>query len=212
MEDYHISIVIDPGPHSRSVTLPLKNFTLVGATTREGLLTAPLRSRFQITERLDYYPPEELKAIILRSADKLGLEVEEGAAQHMATCARGTPRVANRFLRRVRDVAHAQGEDIISEEIAREGLIMLGVDEHGLCEMDRRILRAVARNSGRPIGLKTIAVIVGEQEGTIEEVYEPYLIRHGLLEKTPRGRSLTPEGFDYLGVDPANTSKTRDLF
>ncbi|MFP4176302.1 MAG: Holliday junction branch migration DNA helicase RuvB [Planctomycetota bacterium] len=215
MEDYEISIIIDPGPHSRSVTLPLKRFTLIGATTREGLLSAPLRSRFQIAERLDYYPAEELKRIILASASRLELQVEEDAAMQMAACARGTPRVANRYLRRIRDVAHARGQDVITREVAEEGLDMLGVDENGLCEMDRRILRAVAQNGGRPIGLKTLSVVVGEQEDTIEEVYEPYLIRRGFLEKTPRGRLLTPRGLDYLGLEPGEVPQEdgqKDLF
>ncbi len=197
MEDYEISILIDPGPHSRSVTLPLKHFTLVGATTREGLLTAPLRSRFQIAERLDYYPPGELQQIILNSAEKMGVRVEDEAARIMAECARGTPRVANRYLRRIRDVAHAQNESVIGTELAGKGLKMLGVDEKGLCEMDRRIIRAIADKDGNAIGLKTLAVMVGEQEETIQEVYEPYLIRRGLLEKTPRGRMLTTRGFEY---------------
>ncbi len=200
MEDYEISIVIDPGPHSRSVTLPLKRFTLIGATTREGLLTAPLRSRFQIAERLDYYPAEELKQIVMKSAAKMGVKLEDEAARIMAECARGTPRVANRYLRRIRDVAHSQNEAIIKENMARKGLKMLGVDDNGLCEMDRRILKAIAEKGGNAIGLKTLAVIAGEQEETIEEVYEPYLIRKGLLEKTPRGRTLTARGFDCVGV------------
>ena len=198
MEDFRIAIVIDSGPHSRSITLPLKHFTLIGATTREGLLSPPLRSRFQIAERLDYYPPEELKQIVLGSARRLGLTVEEGAAELLAACARGTPRVANRFLRRVRDVAHARGKDIIDLEVAAEGLQMLGVDQDGLCEMDRRILCAIAQSGAGSLGLKTIAVMVSEQEGTIEDVYEPFLIRLGLLEKTPRGRSLTPRGIQYV--------------
>ncbi len=212
MEDYEISIVIDPGPHSRSVTLPLKRFTLVGATTREGLLTAPLRSRFQIAERLDYYPSEELRRIILNSARKMNVKVEKNAAWVMAECARGTPRVANRYLRRIRDVAHARNEAVIGEEMARKGLAMLGVDDNGLCEMDRRILRAIAEKGGNAIGLKTLAVIVGEQEETIEEVYEPYLIRKGLLEKTPRGRTLTTQGSEFAGMGRARNQKNSSLF
>ena len=215
MEDYQIAIVIDPGPHSRSVTLPLKRFTLIGATTREGLLSAPLRSRFQIAERLDYYPADELKDIVLSSAAKLDLEVQDAAAMEIASCARGTPRVANRYLRRVRDVAHARGSEVITKQVAREGLEMLGVDENGLCEMDRRILLAIAQNGGRPLGLKTLAVIVGEQEDTIEDVYEPFLIRRGFLEKTPRGRMLTPRGLDYLGLEPGEVPEEAgqaDLF
>jgi len=195
MEDFRISIVIDPGPHSRSITLPLKRFTLIGATTREGLLSPPLRSRFQISERLDFYPAQELKQIVLASAGKLGVQIEDGAGDLLACSARGTPRVANRLLRRVRDVAHAHGREVITRGLAEQGLRMLGVDENGLCEMDRRILRAIAQSAGHTLGIKTIAVMVGEQEETIEEVYEPFLIRLGLLEKTPRGRTLTPRGF-----------------
>lgn len=208
MEDYKISIVIDPGPHSRSISLPLKPFTLIGATTREGLLSPPLRSRFQISERLDYYPEEELKNIILKSAEKLKLEISESGATLLASCARGTPRVANRFLRRVRDVAHAQGKEKITKDVAREGLERLGIDQSGLCEMDRRILLAIAQNAGKPIGLKTIAVVVGEQEETIQDVYEPFLIRLGLLEKTSRGRLLTPRGYEYLDLDPGEAPDT----
>jgi len=198
MEDFHIAIVIDHGPHSRSIALPLKHFTLIGATTREGLLSPPLRSRFQISERVDYYPPEDLRRIVLNSALKLDLRVEDEAAELLASCARGTPRVANRFLRRVRDVAHARSKVVIDRQVAAEGLQMLGVEEGGLCEMDRRILCAIAQSGAGYLGLKTIAVIVSEQEGTIEDVYEPFLIRLGLLEKTPRGRSLTPRGLQYV--------------
>ncbi len=202
MEDFRIPILIDPGPHSRSVILPLKRFTLVGATTREGLLTAPLRSRFQIAERLDFYPPEELEAIIQNSAAKLAIEVEADASRLLARCSRGTPRVANRYLRRVRDVAHASDSDRITRDIAAETLRRLGVNGEGLCEMDRRILNYLAQGGGKAVGLKTVSVAVGEEEGTIEEVYEPFLIRLGLLEKTPRGRMLTRRGWQYLGREP----------
>lgn len=194
MEDFSISITIDPGPHSRTVDITLEPFTLVGATTRQGLLTAPLRSRFQIFERLDFYRVEELARIARNSARVLEVEITDEAARVIASRSRGTPRVTNRLLRRVRDVAHARGSEKITRDIAEEGLVRLGVDEYGLDEMDRRILRAIARNGGKPVGLKTIAVTVGEQEDTIEEVYEPFLIREGLLEKTPRGRRLTAEG------------------
>jgi len=199
MEEFHISIVIDPGPHSRSITLPLKRFTLVGATTREGLLTGPLRARFQISERLDFYSTEELKAIVLRSAEKLGVQVTEDAAELLARCSRGTPRVANRYLRRMRDVAHEAAEASITLQIAAEGLGRLGVDDIGLCEMDRRILSYLGRGgAGRAVGLKTVSVAVGEEAETIEDVYEPFLIRLGFLEKTPRGRMLTQSGREYL--------------
>ena len=202
MEDYHISIVIDSGPHSRAISLPLKRFTLVGATTREGLLTPPLRARFQISERLDFYAPEELVVIARNTAQRLGLKVDDDAAQLLASCARGTPRVANRFLRRVRDVAHAWDSEVVTRDIAEECLHRLGVDEMGVCEMDRSIMRAIAQGGGKAVGLKTISAIVGEQEDTIEEVYEPFLIRLGLLEKTSRGRVLTPRGLAYMGKEP----------
>ncbi len=202
MEDFRIPILIDPGPHSRSVILPLKRFTLVGATTREGLLTAPLRSRFQIAERLDFYPPEELEVIIQNSAAKLAVELDADASRLLARCSRGTPRVANRYLRRVRDVAHASNSDRITRDIAAETLRRLGVDAEGLCEMDRRILNYLAQGGGKAVGLKTVSVAVGEEEDTIEEVYEPFLIRLGLLEKTPRGRMLTRRGWQYLGREP----------
>jgi len=215
MEEFRISIVIDPGPHSRSVTLPLRRFTLIGATTREGLLSAPLRSRFQISERLDFYPVGELKQIVLTSACRLGVPLQKDAAELLASCARGTPRVVNRLLRRVRDVAHASGKEAIDLDVAREGLRMLGVDENGLCEMDRRILRAIAHSRTGTLGLKSIAVMVGEQEDTIEEVYEPFLLRLGLLEKTSRGRVLTSLGRRYLGLesdDPAPPGRQAPLF
>ena len=202
MEDFRISIIIDPGPHSRSVTLPLKHFTLVGATTREGLLTPPLRGRFQIAERLDFYDPPELETIILNSARKLNLDVEEEAAELLARSSRGTPRVAIRYLRRVRDVAHASDAERITPRIASDALRRLGVDASGLCEMDRRILRYLAQCGGRPVGLKTVSIAVGEEVDTIEDVYEPFMIRLGLLEKTPRGRSLTRGGWEYLGCEP----------
>jgi Holliday junction DNA helicase RuvB len=212
MEDFHISVVIDPGPHSRSITLPLKRFTLVGATTREGLLTPPLRSRFQILERLDFYPPEDLQTIILNSAKKLKMQVADDAAALLARAARGTPRVANRFLRRVRDVAHIHNAARITKDLAAECLHRLGVDESGVCEMDRRILQALAQNINRPLGLKTISVMVGEQVDTIEDVYEPFLIRQGLLDKTSRGRMLTETGAKYLGLDLKARRAQRGLF
>jgi len=198
MEDFRVSVIIDPGPHSRSVTINLEPFTLIGATTRQGLLTAPLRARFQILEHLDYYSDSELERIVGNSARLLGVKMEDAAACLIASRSRGTPRIANRFLRRIRDVAHARRSDIITEKIANEGLRMLGVDENGLGEMDRRILRAVARVGG-PTGIKTISAVVSEQEDTIEDVYEPFLIREGLLEKTSRGRQLTERGLALAG-------------
>ncbi len=198
MEDFFISIIIDSGPHGRSIKMDLKPFTLVGATTREGLLAAPLRSRFQIFERLDFYITEELAQIVKNSAQALEIGIREEAAELIGSRSRGTPRVANRLLRRIRDVAQAAGADVITEELAEEGLSRLGVDENGLAEMDRKILLALARNRGGPTGLKTIAAVVGEAEDTIQDVYEPFLIRRGLLERTARGRILTPKGLDAV--------------
>jgi len=201
MEDFFITIIIDPGPYSRAIRMDLKPFTLIGATTRDGLLTPPLRARFQILERLDFYAVDELAEIIRRSASRLAIDIEDDAAALMATRSRGTPRVANRLLRRVRDVAQAGGSNRITCQIAAEGLRRLGVDERGLSEMDRRILAAMARSAPRPLGLKTIAAIVGEQEDTIQDVYEPFLIREGLLERTSRGRILTHRGLAAIDAD-----------
>jgi Holliday junction DNA helicase RuvB len=195
MEDYYVDVVLDPGVQSRSVRLTLPRFTLIGATTREGLLTAPFRARFGVLERLDPYPDDELAEIIRRSAAKLDTEIEPRARTLVAARSRGTPRVANRILRRLRDVAEVQGEPGISMAVAERGLNMLGIDGMGLTEMDRRILRCL-RDLGGPQGLKTIAVSVGEEEDTIEDTYEPHLMRMGLVRKTPRGRTLTDKGLE----------------
>jgi len=200
MEDFRVDVVIDQGPSARSISLEVPRFTLVGATTREGLLTRAFRARFGVVERLDFYPPSDLEQILLRSGRILEVEVDADAGALLARCARGTPRIANRFLRRVRDLAQVTGSGRITLEIARRGLAMLGVDDHGLCELDRQILRTVARGGRTPVGLKTVAVTVGETEDTIEDVYEPYLIRHGYLNKTPRGRMVTDTGRRVLGL------------
>jgi Holliday junction DNA helicase RuvB len=195
MEDFVLDILIDQGPSARSVRIDLPHYTLVGATTREGLLSAPLRSRFGIHERLEPYEPDVLAAILRRSADILGVGLDEDAALWLAGRSRGTPRVANRFLRRVRDLAQVEGDNHISRRIAEEGLRRIGVDEHGLGRVDRLILTTIGRAEGRPLGLKTIAAAVGEDERTIEDVYEPHLLRTGLLLKTGRGRRLTEGGW-----------------
>ena len=203
MEDFSIDIIIDQGQKARSVKINLQKFTLIGATTREGLLTAPLRSRFGVLEKLEFYPWEDLYKIVCNSARKLAIPIEVKGAEAIAKRSRGTPRIANRFLRRIRDVAQVLGEDgkdVIDEKIALRGLEMLGVDENGLCEMDRKILQTVVKSGGGPIGLKTIAVSVNEQEDTIEEVYESFLIQRGYLEKTPRGRIATKQTYEHLGV------------
>ncbi|MHC4479602.1 MAG: Holliday junction branch migration DNA helicase RuvB [Planctomycetota bacterium] len=203
MEDFFISIIIDPGPHSRAIRMDLKPFTLIGATTREGLLTPPLRSRFQILERLDFYTTQELRQVVRNSARVLEIGVEERAAELVAARSRGTPRIANRLLRRIRDVAQAAGHETITPPIAEEGLRRLGVDERGLTELDRKVLRVLSNNGGRPVGLKTIAAVVGEQEDTIQDVYEPFLIREGLLERTARGRMITAQGIELMKNEAA---------
>lgn len=213
MEDYFIDIMIDQGPNARSLRLNLEPFTLIGATTREGLLPPPLRARFGVHERLDYYPPVELQQIISNSARILGCDIDSDAAGMLAERARGTPRIANRFLRRIRDVAHAEAAARIDKRIVESGLKRLGVDESGLSEMDRRIMAAIAGYEGRPVGIKSIAVMVSEEEDTIEEVYEPYLIQNGYIEKTPRGRLLTIKGAEMAGKTPVdNGQKQKGLF
>ncbi|MCC6324722.1 MAG: Holliday junction branch migration DNA helicase RuvB [Candidatus Brocadia sp.] len=198
MEDFYIDILIDQGPKARSVKINLPKFTLVGSTTREGLLTAPLRSRFGVLEKLEFYPWTDLYKVVCNSAQILSIHTDEKGAEIIAKRSRGTPRIANRFLRRIRDVAQVRGNDIINEDIARMGLQMLGVDENGLGEMDRKILETLIRYGG-PVGLKTIAVSVSEEEDTIEEVYESYLIQRGYLDKTPRGRVATKLAYEHLG-------------
>lgn len=198
MEDFYIDILIDQGPKARSVKINLPKFTLVGSTTREGLLTAPLRSRFGVLEKLEFYPWTDLYKVVCNSARILSVKIDEKGAEIIAKRSRGTPRIANRFLRRIRDVAQVRGNDIINEDVAQKGLEMLGVDENGLGEMDRKILETLIRYAG-PVGLKTIAVSVSEEEDTIEEVYESYLIQRGYLDKTPRGRIATRLAYEHLG-------------
>jgi len=210
MEDFRISIVIDQGVNARSIELSVQNFTLIGATTREGLLTGPFRDRFGIVENLSFYPSEELLQILKRSASILDIPVEEEAAKAIATRARGTPRIVNRYLRRIRDVAQVQGDGIITMDAVGEGMEMLGVDEIGLREMDRRILSSIIRHGGGgPVGLKTIAVSVGEEEDTIEEVYEPFLIQQGFTSKTPRGRVVTSQAYEHLGLEPPTDAQLK---
>ncbi len=199
MEDFVIDILIDQGPGARSVRIDLPRFTLVGATTREGLLSAPLRSRFGIHERLEPYEADVLARILTRSAGILGVGIDGDAAQYLAARSRGTPRVANRFLRRVRDLAQVERDNHIDSAIAAEGLHRIGVDAQGLCQVDRGILGALGRACGQPLGIKTLAAAVGEDERTLEDVYEPHLLREGLIVRTPQGRQLTPPGWDLLG-------------
>jgi len=202
MEDFRIDIPVDEGPYAQSITVPLERFTLVGATTRAGLLSKPFRDRFGIQERLRPYGRAELTEIVTRSAGVLGVPIEAEAAGLVASRSRGTPRLANRFLARVRDVAQARRAARICRAVAEQGLSMLGVDGEGLDDLDRRLLGILAEDPGQPVGLKTLAVALGEEEGTIEDVYEPYLIVQGFVRKTPRGRVLGPRGFDLLGLEP----------
>ena len=203
MEDYHIDIVIDSGPNARSVKITLPPFTLIGATTRKGLLTAPLRARFGIDFRYDYYTAELLQRIVLRSARILGVTITEQGAFEIARRSRGTPRVANRLLRRTRDFAEVEGDGEITIEIADHALNALDVDEVGLDEMDARILLTlIEKFGGGPAGLSNLAVSVGEDAGTLEEVYEPYLILEGFLQRTPRGRIASPRAYKHFGIQP----------
>src|SRR3954453_10802255 len=204
MEDFKLDIIIDQGPNARSVRLNLPKFTLIGATTRSGLLTAPLLTRFPIRERLDYYNSEQLEKIVIRSARLLNIEIEERGALEIARRSRGTPRISNNLLRRVRDFAQVRGDGRITREIADRALAMLEIDENGLDEMDKRILEAViVKFSGGPVGVSSLAVAVGEEPDTLEEVYEPYLIMEGFLKRTPQGRVATELSYKKLGLKPA---------
>ncbi|MEZ5429918.1 MAG: Holliday junction branch migration DNA helicase RuvB [Verrucomicrobiales bacterium] len=203
MEDYKLDIIIDQGPNARSITLSLPKFTLVGATTRAGMLTAPLRSRFGMTNRLDYYTTSELARIIQRSAGLLGVQVEPDGAREVASRSRGTPRIANNLLRWVRDFAQVRADNLISAEVADRALGMLEIDKDGLDEMDKRILEAVIfKFAGGPVGLGSLAVAVGEDEATLEDVYEPYLIMQGYLKRTPRGRTAMLAAYQKVGAPP----------
>jgi Holliday junction DNA helicase RuvB len=208
MEDFQISISMESGIQGRTINLPLKKFTLVGATTREGLLSEPFRARFGILEKLEWYPSADLVKILHRSARILRTDIDEESAGLLAQRARGTPRVANRYLRRVRDLAEVKSAKKITRPIALEALGMLGVDEAGLEDMDRKILKALVTNTG-PVGLKTLAVAVGEEEGTIEEVYEPYLIQNNFLVRTSRGRKATEKAAKHLGAEPVKDEQQR---
>ncbi|MFV1974226.1 MAG: Holliday junction branch migration DNA helicase RuvB [Candidatus Scalindua sp.] len=211
MEDYSIDILIDQGPSARSVKISLPRFTLIGATTREGLLTPSFRARFGVLERMDFYPWEELKEIAIKSAKTLKIEINEKGAEMIAKSSRGTPRIVNRFIRRIRDVAQVKGSNKITESITKLGFDMLGVDKDGFGDLDRKILHAIILHGGGPVGIKTIAVSVNEQEDTIEEVYEPFLIQKGYLSKTPRGRIVTQKAYEYMGHKTV-TGKQSSLF
>jgi Holliday junction DNA helicase RuvB len=200
MEDYKVEIRLSEGPKAQTMTMKIERFTLVGATTRFGLLTAPMRARFGIVQRLNFYPPEELAFIVSRSADILGVETTGRGAVELARRARGTPRVANRLLRRVRDFAQVRAEGVIDRQVAEEALALLDVDEYGLDEMDGRILKTIIEKfEGGPVGLNSLAVALGEDASTLEEVYEPFLIQEGFLMRTPRGREATARAFRRFG-------------
>jgi Holliday junction DNA helicase RuvB len=203
MEDRRIEIVVDKGPNARHFQLDLEPFTLLGATTRAGMITGALRSRFGIVCHLEFYPPEELMIIVRRSATLLGYEIDDAGALELARRSRGTPRAANRLLRRVRDYAQVAGRTVIDREITDEGLTRLGVDRLGLEPLDRRYLRLIVEHfAGGPVGLQNLAVSLGEEIDTLEDVVEPFLIQAGLLKRTPRGREITARGCTHLGVDP----------
>ena len=210
MEDFKLDIIIDQGPNARSVRLNLPRFTLIGATTRSGLLTAPLLTRFPMRERLDYYQAAQLQIIVERSARLLGLEIETAGAAEIARRSRGTPRIANNLLRRVRDYAQVRGDGRITAPIADLALAMLEIDAAGLDEMDKRILETViVKFGGGPVGVSSLAVAVGEEPDTLEEVYEPYLIMEGYLKRTPQGRVATELSYRRLGLTPAPSAQPR---
>ena len=203
MEDFKLDIIIDQGPNARSVRLNLPRFTLIGATTRSGLLTAPLLTRFPMRERLDYYQTEDLQRIVVRSARLLNIEIEPAGAQEIARRSRGTPRISNNLLRRVRDYAQVKSDGRITSAVADQALAMLEIDQNGLDEMDKRILETIiTKFSGGPVGINSLAVAVGEEPDTLEEVYEPYLIMEGYLKRTAQGRVATELSYKKLGLQP----------
>jgi len=213
MEDFRLDITIDTGPAARAMKIDLPPFTLIGATTRTGLLTSPLRERFQIQERLEYYEPKHLELILNRSARILGIPLDRDASKEVSTRSRGTPRIANRLLRRLRDFAQVEGEGNITLELARTSLDRLGVDASGLDAMDRKILLTIIEKfGGGPVGVETIAASVGEQRDTLEDVYEPFLLQEGFLQRTPRGRTATHRAYSYFKKTPPPASPQGALF
>jgi Holliday junction DNA helicase RuvB len=212
MEDFQLDVVLGKGPTARSIRLELPPFTLVGATTRTGLITGPLRDRFGFVARLDYYGQDDLDAIVRRSASILEVKLESGGAKEIAGRSRGTPRIANRLLKRVRDFAEVRAGGVITSAVARDGLALFGVDELGLDKVDRAILHAIcARFGGGPVGLSTVAVSVGEENDTVEDVYEPFLLQLGLIMRTPRGRIATPAAWKHLGLEVPGERRDADL-
>ena len=213
MEDFQLDIVVGKGPAASSIRLTLPRFTLIGATTRTGMITGPLRDRFSLVARLDYYEDDELEAIVRRAAGILKVHIEADGAWEIARRSRGTPRIANRLLRRVRDYAEVRGDGTVSKDVARDGLKVFGVDERGLDKVDRAILNAICRQfHGGPVGLSTLAISVGEQPETVEDMYEPFLIQQGLLARTPRGRVAMPAAYAHLGMAPPAADRPPGLF
>jgi Holliday junction DNA helicase RuvB len=213
MEDYHVDVVVGQGPAARTLKVDIPRFTLIGATTRAGLLTAPLRARFGIVHRLDFYDVEALTVIVRRSAEILGIEVSAEGSSEIAGRSRGTPRIANRLLRRVRDYAEVRREGRVDLDVAREALHMLEVDEYGLDDTDRKLLGAIIeRFAGGPVGLNALASSTAEDRGTIEDLYEPYLIQRGFLQRTPRGRVATKLAYDHLGYKVGTSRRQSELF
>lgn len=215
MEDFVFDIMIGEGPGAKSIRMPLNHFTLVGSTTRAGMLTAPMRARFGYVGRMEYYTPTDLQTIALRSSRLLNVACDTQAAMELGSRARGTPRIVNRLVRRARDVAEVKGDGRITVDIVRQTLKMLGVDTCGLDEMDRKILRAIVEMyGGGPVGINTISVVVGEEPDTIEEVYEPFLIQSGFIKRTSRGREVTRRTYEYLGIEPHRKAPSSqvDLF
>lgn len=213
MEDYKIDIRLSEGPKAQTITMPIERFTLIGATTRFGMLTPPMRARFGIVERLNYYPIEDLEQIVTRSAMVLNVDIAEGGAHEIARRSRGTPRVANRLLRRVRDYAQVKANGVITKDVASQLLRMIDVDEFGLDDMDARILKTIIEKfEGGPVGLNNIGAAIGEDATTIEEVYEPFLLQHGFLQRTPRGRVATPLAYRHFGYTPPSQSGQQNLF
>ena len=210
LEDYEVDIVIGQGPSARTVKMRLERFTLIGATTRTGLLTSPLRSRFGITHRLEFYAPADLEEIVRRSARILNVPVDDGAGAEISRRSRGTPRIANRLLRRVRDYAQVRADGNVTLEVARAALTMLEVDEYGFDEVDRKLLRTIIdKFGGGPVGVASIAAAISEEKDAIEDIYEPFLIQNGFLDRTPRGRVATPRAYGYFGLD-APDERRRD--
>jgi Holliday junction DNA helicase RuvB len=213
MEDFKIDIRLSEGPKAHTITMPIERFTLIGATTRFGLLTPPMRARFGIIERLGYYPADDLALIVKRSADLMKVTIDAEGANELAKRSRGTPRVANRLLRRIRDYAQVRADGVISRTVAHDGLQMLDVDEFGLDDMDARILKTIIEMfDGGPVGLNTVAAAVAEDANTIEEVYEPFLVQHGFLQRTGRGRVATPHAYRHFGYTPPVNQAQESLF